>query len=83
METTLWGLGISKFVSRTFNRLLQIELPPSTKMGEQWDKLAGNPWDCGRKIVGKKSVSIGVILGLYWGYIGIMEEKMGTTIEGL
>ena len=23
---------------------------------------------------------IGVILGLYWGYIGIMEKKMETTI---
>ena len=25
----------------------------------------------------------GVILGLYWGYIGIMENKMETTIIGL
>ena len=26
------------------------------------------------------TVPIGVILGLYWGYIGIMEKKMETTI---
>ena len=26
---------------------------------------------------------IGVILGLYWGYIGIMEKKKETTIMGL
>ena len=25
---------------------------------------------------------IGVILGLYWGYIGIMENEMETTIMG-
>ena len=25
---------------------------------------------------------IGVILGLYWGYIGIMEKKKETTIMG-
>ena len=25
-------------------------------------------------------VIFGVILGLYWGYIGIMEKKMETTI---
>ena len=25
---------------------------------------------------------IGVILGLYWGYIGVMDEKMETTIMG-
>ena len=25
---------------------------------------------------------IGVMLGLYWGYIGIMEKKMETTIMG-
>ena len=25
---------------------------------------------------------IGVILGLYWGYIGIMEKKMETTTMG-
>ena len=24
-------------------------------------------------------LSIGVILGLYWGYIGVMEKKMETT----
>ena len=26
---------------------------------------------------------IGVVLGLYWGYIGIMEKKMETTAWGL
>ena len=26
-------------------------------------------------------VPIGVILGLYWGYLGIMEKKMETTIR--
>ena len=26
--------------------------------------------------------SIGVIVGLYWGYIGIMEKKMETTVFG-
>ena len=25
---------------------------------------------------------IGYILGLYWGYVGIMEKKMETTIMG-
>ena len=30
----------------------------------------------------KIMVTIRVILGLYWGYIGIMEKKMETTIMG-
>ena len=25
---------------------------------------------------------MGIILGLYWGYLGIMEKKMETTIMG-
>ena len=33
--------------------------------------------------MGFHRVYIGVILGIYWGYIGIMEKKMETTITGL
>ena len=28
----------------------------------------------------RRATCIGVILGLYWGYMGIMENKMETTI---
>ena len=27
-------------------------------------------------------VILGILLGLYWGYIGIMEKKMETTTKG-
>ena len=29
------------------------------------------------------NAKLGVILGLYWGYFGILENRMETTIEGL
>ena len=32
---------------------------------------------------GKYCLGFRVILGLYWGYIGIMEKKMESTIKGV
>ena len=46
-------------------------------MENQIEKNMENEMETG--IVG----SIGVIVGLYWGYIGIMEKKMETTVLGL
>ena len=30
----------------------------------------------------ENEMETGIILGLYWGYVGIMEKKMETTIMG-
>ena len=44
--------------------------------------ILGLYWDNGKENGNYRDyrVNIGVMLGIYWGYIGIMENKMETTI---
>ena len=47
---------------------------------------AGAPWPASWRVAGPQEIGLGVILGfigLYKVYIGMMEEKMETTILGL
>ena len=48
-------------------------------------RILGIYWDNGKENGNYRDYRgyIRVILGLYWGYIGIMENKMETTIKGL